>query len=343
MFKKLLLKRRLIKDIDNFKDFSGYIYISENNKVIFNKGFGFSSYEKGLKNKIDTKFRIGSLTKQFTSLSIMLLEEQGCLSVTDTISKYIKDYPNGNKITLHQLLSMSTGIPNYLNDLLFKHYDINTGKYICNSEKDFYFSSTELINLFKNKPLKFTPGTQYEYSNSNYIILGHIIELISKISYGEFIKEYIFEPLNMSNSGYDYDSLEFNKSIGYENTDTKNVTSFSFNNSIMFSAGGLYSTIADLVKWDKSFYGNKLVKKDTISKIFNPYTNMSGSNYYYSYGWIVDKTAKKCIAEHVGAVPGFISYMNHNQDLNRSLIILSNNDSYLRKFSDLYSGILELL
>jgi CubicO group peptidase (beta-lactamase class C family) len=160
--------------------FNGNILIVENGKVLLSKGYGMANFELGVPNTPQTKFHLGSISKTFTAAAILLLEERGQLRVNDPLTKFIPDYPNGDKITLHHLLSNTWGIPNINN---FPEY---------NTWSKFPHTPADLIEKFKNKPLDFQPGERgYTESNSNYNLLAYIIEKLSGKSYGEFLKENV--------------------------------------------------------------------------------------------------------------------------------------------------------
>lgn len=163
------------------RNFSGSILVVNNGRIILDKGYGLANLEDKTANEPDTVFRLGSITKQFTAAAILLLEERGALTVDDPLSRYIPDYPNGDKITIHNLLTHTSGIPEYL-------------QYVDQSD-DYPYTPAELIDLFKHEPLSFNPGEKFTYSNSNYILLGYIIEQVSQMTYEEFMKENIFKPL----------------------------------------------------------------------------------------------------------------------------------------------------
>ena len=164
---------------DNFfkQNFNGSILVAKEGKILFRKGYGMADIEKHVPNTPSTILRIGSLTKQFTAMAILILEEQGKLSTKDPISKYIPSYPNGDKITLHNLLTHTSGIAEYLTPEVYQ----NPPNHYCSPEN--------LISMFKNKPLNFPTGKSFRYSNSNYILLGYIIQKVSGVKYEDFVRK----------------------------------------------------------------------------------------------------------------------------------------------------------
>jgi CubicO group peptidase (beta-lactamase class C family) len=185
--------------------FSGSILIAKGGKILLKKGYGMANYELGVPNTPDTKFHIASVSKPFTAAAVMLLQERGLLSVSDPLTKFISDYPKGDKITVHHLLTHTSGIPNVNN---YPDYD---------AKSKFPQTPASLVEMFKNKPLIMQPGDQYNYSNSNYNLLAYIIEKVSGKSYGEFLKENIFQPLAMKDTGHDgqAETLLKNRASGY--------------------------------------------------------------------------------------------------------------------------------
>lgn len=184
-------------------NFSGSVLVVREGSIIHNKGYGFSSHASQVANDEDTQYLIGSMTKQFTALAIMQLQERGLLNIDEYISKYLPDFPNGSNITIKNLLTHSSGIYNFTDE--------------WKSIKYANLSSENVIEIFKNKPLKFTPGSKVRYSNSGYVLAGKIIEVVTGSSYSEYINENIFHPLGMKTSAYGltYDS-KHNTATGYK-------------------------------------------------------------------------------------------------------------------------------
>lgn len=295
------------KNVDDYcknYNFSGSIMIVDDGKTLLKKGYGMADYDKAIPNKPNTIFRLGSITKQFTAVCILMLQERGLLNVTDPISKYIPDYPNGNKITLHNLLTHTSGIAEHISTELFSH-------------ADHYYSPNDIINLFKDKPMEFEPGTEYSYCNSNYVLLGYIIEKVSNEKYEDFVNKNIFIPLDMKCSGYDHNQTIPDKAVGYDYDfiEKKFTLAQYIDMSIPYSAGALQANVEDLYKWDQALYTEKLLKKETIAKMFTPYESD------YAYGWKVYFTNT---AEHGGSVSGFGTYIYRDTDKKRFIAILGN-------------------
>ncbi len=294
------------------KNFSGAVLIAHGGKILLAKGYGMANYELGVPNTPRTKFHIASTSKPFTAAGILLLEERGALRVEDPLSKYVADYPNGDKITIHHLLTHTSGIPDVNR---FPEYD---------RESKFPHTPAQLIDLFKNKPLDFQPGERYGYSNSNYNLLAYIIEKVSGKRYGEFLRENIFAPLVMKDTGHDGDSAEMlvNRASGYVPAGLGDVANAPYLDwSIKTGNGSLYSTVEDLYKWDRALYTDGVLNASSRAKMFQDYGARAG------YGWFVRQRFGRRGAAINGRSPGFTSSLERfvNDDL--CIIVLSNNYS----------------
>ena len=300
----------LLTVYSNKKMFSGSILIAKDGKALLSKGYGMANYSYDIPNTAQTKFKLASVSKQFTAAAIIILQEQGKLSTDDKLTKYIPDYPNGDKITIHHLLTHTSGIVNFTSLPLF------------DSIMTFEHSLTESIAYFKNKPLEFEPGEKFNYSNSGYILLSYIIEKASGKKYHEFISNSIFEPLGMKNSGvFNGNTLIKNLAMGYSEIEggVENVPYVDM--SIPSGAGALYSTVEDLLIWDQALNSEKLLKKASIDKMFTPFKDT------YAYGWMVDKYKEHKWIFHTGGIQGFATVVNRFPDDGLTIIILKNIDN----------------
>ncbi len=290
--------------------FSGAILMAKAGKVLLSKGYGMANYELGILNTPKTKFQIASISKTFTAAAIMILEERGKLRLTDTLSSFISDYPKGDKITIHHLLTHTSGIPNVNN---FPDYE---------QKSKFHHTLTEIIAIFKGKPLEFNPGDRYQYSNSNYNLLAFIIEKASGMSCAEFLKRNIFDPLEMHGTGHNDrpESLLKNRASGYVPAGAFDIENAPYLDwSIKTGNGSLYSTVEDLYKWDRSLYTEKVLEKETLKKIFSEQAKGIG------YPWFLGKRLNRRVAYYNGRSPGFTSYLDRYLDDDACIIILSNN------------------
>lgn len=303
--------------------FSGTVLIGKEGKILFMKGYGMADYEEGIPNTPETLFNIASMTKAFTTMAILMLEEKDLLSVKDTIDKFIPGFPHGNLITIHQLMIHTSGLFLYLNDpgsLL--RQDGNLAK---------FHTPEELMEFFMYQPLKFEPGLQWEYCNSGYILLGIIIERLSGVTFNEFIKINILKPLNAKHISCDPYGIEFQnkRAIGYDNITTDPPThpapEFTWHPGNVYSAAGMFATVKDLYKWDQALYTNQLVSYETLEKMFAPST---GYRYNYAYAWFIDSLEHNGHMHkhiwHPGALPGYHSMFSRFVDDKLTIIILEN-------------------
>ena len=298
-------------------NFSGSVLVAKDGKILLCKGYGMANYELGIPNTPQTKFRICSITKTFTAMAIMMLVERKLLQINDALSKFFSDYPIGNKITIQQLLTHTSGIPNYT---LFPDYKM---------KRSLGLSVTDVIDRVKKESLNFTSGKKFEYSNSGYVLLSKIIEIISGKSYEDFLKEDVFLPLAMHNTGQDNHRLILKqRAAGYslkngilENSDYITVP-------YILGDGVLYSTILDLYQWNRALHANKFINKSSYDKMHTAFVRMPdqwGENYTYGYGWIISDLLGHKLIHHPGGIDGGFSGEFYNFiDDDLSIIILSN-------------------
>ena len=312
---------KLISAYAKYGKFNGSVLVAEKGNVIYKKGFGLADMEWNIPNQPDTKHRLGSITKQFTSMAIMQLVEQGKLKLDVPISVYLPDYPKkqGEVITIHQLLTHSSGIPNLTS---FPGFMKNISRN--------YYSPAQLVNLFADSTLQFEPGKKVAYSNSGYMLLGYIIEKVTGKPYEQVLKENIFAPLKMTNTGYDHHARVLkNRAKGYEKNGRRYVNANYIDMSVPYAAGALYSTVEDLYLWDQALHGNKLLRKENMDLLFANH-NPSGGNAYYSYGWGIGEiplgnTKERIgIIGHAGGIDGFNTMLNRIPT-DTSFIVLLNN------------------
>ncbi len=288
------------------------VLVAKQGKIIYHKAFGLANIELEVPMKPSNVFEIGSITKQFTSVAILMLMEQGKLTIEDEITKFIPDYPtHGKKITIHHLLNHTSGIKSYTS--------MNLSEIAA---KD--MTPTELINYFKNEPMDFDPGEKWLYNNSGYIILGFIIEKISGQSYEDFIEQNIFKPLAMNNSYYGSKrEIIKNRASGYQ-TREGYINSAYLSMTLPYAAGSLMSTVEDLHKWQNAVNTNTLVKAETIKKAFQNTTLNNGKPTYYGYGWSVNEINGVPTIEHGGGIFGYTSYQIYIPEEDVHAAILTN-------------------
>ena len=288
--------------------FSGAVVVVSNGEEVFNKSYGMASQEHGVPNTPRTKFKIASLTKQFTCMAIMMLKERGMLNVNESISRFFSDYPElDERITIHHLMTHTAGL---FNDFSVVDPHLYLGKRL--------FAQSEVFDVFKDMPLEFQPGEGWDYCFFGYYLLGVIIERVSGKSYIEFLKANIFEPLGMKNTGLDdYIEIVPNKASGYYVTDQKLICC-EIDTMSAFSAGALYSTIEDMILWDQALYSEILVSKKTMDEMFTPYKEE------YGYGWIIDKEFNNKRVRHSGGMNGFSHQFHRYIDDKVTILVLSN-------------------
>ncbi|MBL7770059.1 MAG: beta-lactamase family protein [Flavipsychrobacter sp.] len=309
-------------------NFNGAILVSKDNKIIYQSGFGSANREWSVPNTTYSKFPIASLTKQFTAVAILQLAEQGMLSLEDPIVKFFPDFPSGDSITIHMLLNHTSGL---------KEFSQYPGLF----DREFPYPHEVLrdtiINKIKRLPLNFPPGSFWGYSNTNYVLLGYILELITDEQYDRYIKATFFKELNMLQSRVLYqDSILPNKAYGYSGIFPELRTESKVPFNYVHSHGGLVSTVTDLLKWNQALHGGKLLKREYYSKMHTPNQPVKGAGY----GIFIDYLFDHKTYSHNGNIPGYSSsmiYFPHNKS---SIIILSNRETNLDFFAKGLAGIL---
>jgi CubicO group peptidase (beta-lactamase class C family) len=286
---------KLLAEKFNTNEPGAAILVAWNGEIIYKKAFGMANLEYDIPMQVDNVFRIGSITKQFTAVSILQLMEQGKLNLQDDITRFIPDYPtSGYKITIEHLLAHTSGIQSYT----------SMEDYMQRITLD--MKPAEMIEYFKNQPMKFAPGTEWEYSNSNYFLLGYIIEKISGKTYAEYIEENFFKPLGMINSLYGSDTKIIKKRAngyaigenGFENAKPLSMTQ-------PYAAGSIQSTVEDLFKWHQAIHSYKLIKKESLDKAFTKYKLADGEETDYGYGWGLGFVQGSPTIDHGGGINGF--------------------------------------
>ena len=288
--------------------FMGSVLVARGNGVLLDKGFGSADLEWNITNTPDTKFRLGSVTKQFTAASILLLEERGKLSVNDPVKKYMPEAPAAwDKITIFHLLTHTSGIPNFTE---FPDY---------RKLEPFPTTAEQLVARFRDKPLEFEPGEKWNYSNSGYVLLGYLIEKISGESYQEFVNENIFRPLGMKDSGYDSNTAIIpHRASGYARGPNGFVHAGFIDMTVPLSAGALYSTTEDLLKWEQALFGGKLLSPASLEKMTTPFKNN------YAFGVEVETVNGHKVIRHNGGIEGFNTQLEYFPDEKLTIAVLAN-------------------
>ncbi len=270
--------------------FSGSVLVTRDGRDLLRKGYGFANVELRVPNNPDTKFRIGSMTKQFTAMSIMILQEQGKLTVRDTIGKLLPDMPpSWQPITVHQLLTHTSGLmhswelPGFSETMMVPS------------------TPDQTLARFKDKPLLSKPGEKFHYSGLGYFILARIIEKVSGKPYGMFLREQIFDPLAMNDTGEDSQApILTHRASGYRRDGERLENAPPIYVQLLTGGGNLYSTVDDLSKWDRALNAGRLISKPSYESMY------TASKENYAYGWAVSTEGNRKRIEHGGDVPGLI-------------------------------------
>ena len=296
----------------------GSVLLAKGGKVILARGYGLANVELGVANKPDTKFRLGSITKQFTAAAILQLQEEGKLRVGDPISKYIPGSPaEWNRVTVHYLLTHTSGIHSYTD-----------GADYPNHMREQAGAPLEFINRFRDLPLDFDPGTKFHYDNSGYFLLGLIIEQVSGLKYEDYLRRHLFEPLQMTGTGYDWPSTILkDRASGY----SKNGAGEEINADFLdmgqpYAAGSLYSTVLDLYKWDRALYTTTVLSAKSIEAAFTPNEYEWAAGIKYGYGWGIAQVHGHKAVGHGGGINGFSTVIWRAIEEDAVSIVLSNRD-----------------
>lgn len=304
-----------MKAEESVKKFSGTVLIIQKGKKVFERSYQYANREWQTPNTASGKYRIGSVTKQFTAALILRLEEEGKLSVTDKISKYLPGYPMGDSITIHMLLNHTSGIKNYTSI---------PGMW---QSLNYKYSTDSLINTFKNKPLDFPPGKGWNYSNSGYILLGKIIEKASGKRYRTYLQEQIIQRIGLKNTDLEQTDSVYDKQVRgyYANLNQWKPAGFIEPDNA-WAAGSIISTVEDLSIWIKALYEHKVLTAAETKKMLTPEIPLSKG---YGYGIDVDSLLKHPRIWHNGGIHGFAAYLAYYPNEDMTIICLSNNEYYV--------------
>ncbi|MFZ1260645.1 MAG: serine hydrolase domain-containing protein, partial [Chitinophagaceae bacterium] len=305
------------------KEYNGAVLIVKKGKPIYQKAFGLADREWNVLNTVNTKFRIGSITKQFTAACILQLAERGKLNLDDKLNKYFKDYPKGDSVTIHMLLNHTSGIKNYTDIGAFWPKAILP------------LSLDSMIAIFKNEPYDFSPGTQWNYSNSGYFLLGVIVEKVSGKKFSDYLLENIIQKAGLKNTSMDrLDSILQMRAKGYSKTKSGWEHAQYISMEGPYSAGAMVSTVNDLHTWMQALVSNKIISSSSVAKMTTPYKNN------YGYGLGIDSLKNHKRISHNGGIPGFSSYLAYYPDDDLYIVAISNNDVSSTQVGTLLASIL---
>jgi CubicO group peptidase (beta-lactamase class C family) len=304
---------RYFTTLSGDRQFSGIVTVKRNQGIVFQKGYGFADRAKQIPFSPQTIFRIGEMSMQFTAAATLLLEQQGKLTVHDTLCTYIERCPEAWKpVTLHHLLSHTSGIPDYIGTVAGDALE-KTGA-----------TTDQILDLIRDKPLEFVPGSQRVYSHSGFVLLGLVIERVSQQPYGDFMRQQIFEPLGMQHSGYGDppDGL----AMGYSGSSDQQAGEFKF--SALAASGGLYTTSDDMLRWMEGLYGTKLLNATQLEKMLTKHAMFVGGQGEVGsgYGIVLETTGGHQISVQGGGPLGYSVGAAHISDAGVSIIMLGNQD-----------------
>jgi CubicO group peptidase (beta-lactamase class C family) len=295
------------------------VLTARDSKILFARGYGYASLEHRVPVCPATKFRIGSITKQFTAAAILRLQEQNRLKVTDTLAQFIPDYPHGQTVTLHHLLTHTSGIHDFAN------------------KPDFLPTITlpatpeDKIKSFKNDSFDFAPGDKWSYSNSGYFLLGHIVEIVTGRTYADFLRREFFEPLGMTNTGvHTSTAILRHEATGYSYRDGAWLKAINWDMSNDVGSGALYSTVEDLFRWNEAVFAGRVLNEATLKAAFTPVVTREDSAMSspkesgYGYGWTIFHARGLRTIEHEGSLDGFQSTLRRFPDQRFTVVVLAN-------------------
>jgi CubicO group peptidase (beta-lactamase class C family) len=296
------------------------LLLVRNGEVLYRRGIGLANLEHRVPLAPDMPFRLGSITKPVTATAILMLAEAGELALTDPISQLLPDFPMGETaITPEHLLTHTSGIPNYT----------EFPAWFAVQRQD--VSLDQLIDVFRTHPKAFAPGTRWEYSNANYVLLGAIIETISGKTYGEFMADHIFTPLSMADTSYEPTTSRVIPRMagGYSPGPGAYVHAEYLSYTWLHAAGGLVSTVDDLARWYTALRAGNLLTEETLRKMWTPYLLPDGTSARYGYGWWLGEWQGHRVVEHYGCLPGYAAQLIALPDDDILVIVLSNDEGKL--------------
>ncbi|MCX7708373.1 MAG: beta-lactamase family protein [Clostridia bacterium] len=310
---------KLLDYLKRVKNFSGSILVAKEGQIILKGGYGFADKEKGIRNSPETNYGIGSITKSVTALCIMQQVERGSVQLTARLEDILPGIYEGKGITVHHLLSQTSGIPNYV-----YYKEMQTGE---------DFSPDQILALATSKPLKFRPGEKWDYSNANYMLLAKIIEKITGIEYRQYVKDSVFSPIGMDKSYFDGDKVDNLAKHGKSVIDAKP--------NFLYGAGDIISNVEDLYRYDQALNKEILLSNESLNKMQQ--AAYSSSFVSYGYGWFVRNTHGRRSICHGGFHPiGYTSYLERYLDDRLTIIVISNELEKYSNFGVKYFGSIDV-
>lgn len=290
------------------------IGVKHGDDLLMAKGYGMADLENAVPAKAETVYRIGSITKQFTSAAIMQLFEEGKIGLDDSMTRYLPDFPTqGHEVTIRHLLTHTSGIQSY------------TGMEGWSANQVFDLTEEEQIDLFKNEPFNFAPGEEFLYNNSGYFLLGVIIGKVSGEGYRGYLKTHLFEPLGLTGSSYcDEGPLIPWRAEGYEVVDGEILNDRYLSMNLPGAAGALCSTVPDLLAWTEALTSGQVVSPASFAQMITPFTLNDGSQTGYGFGLGVGDVDGNPVVSHGGGINGFVTSLADFPAADLHVVVLSN-------------------
>jgi len=299
------------------------VLVIDDGRVTASRSYGVKDVASKAPVDAHTRFEIGSITKQFTAAAILQLKERGKLKLGDALATYVPDYAAAKDVTIAQLLGQVSGIPNYTDTPAFKALVVTSGGTMTIKERG---DVTRIVALVKDKPLDFAPGTRWEYSNTNYALLGRVVEVASGMPWDAYVRANIFRPAAMNESGFMEDEGTMTDVATGYSTEKGSLTPTATFNGWAGAAGAIVSTASDLAKWDAALIGGKLLSADDLATMLRPGTLPAmGPKSHYGYGWIVDAYEGQSRVWHNGGTLGFAASNQLYPGLSETIVVLANN------------------
>jgi D-alanyl-D-alanine carboxypeptidase len=272
--------------------------VSRDGATVYSHAYGYASLTPRVPATVDTHYEIGSITKQFTATAILQLKEAGKLSLDDTLARWIPEYRRAAKVTVRELLQQTTGIPNFT--------AVKNFVKIASTRAP---SFAAILALISNKPLEFTPGSRFEYSNTNYILLGEIVERASGESWESYVRQHLFAPAGMTHSGFIDDEPRLQPmASGYVVGKNGANPAPKFGSGWAWSAGAIVSTVDDMLAWDSALFRGRLINATDLAAMTAPSKNaVFAKGAWYGYGWVIDTSDGHKRIWHNGATFGYMA------------------------------------
>jgi CubicO group peptidase (beta-lactamase class C family) len=298
----------IVQDYVDSGEFIGSVLVARGDEILIDRSYGYADIESRQPNTPGTQFRIGSVTKQFTAAAILLLEEDGLLSLDDRIAVHLPDTPPAwSGVSIYHLLTHTSGIPSFTGLPGFHNGMLAPG------------SVEATVNLVRDRPVEFLPGQRKNYSNSGYVLLGYLIERIAGVSYEEFLRTRIFAPLGLRDSGFEWEQgKSLGHARGYVRRNGRLHAATPIDVGVLHGAGALHSTTHDLLRWTRALFGGELLSAGSLVKLTTPYKDD------YALGVAVHRRSGQLVIEHFGGVAGFNSHLAYFPESDVTVVVLAN-------------------